>query len=192
MVNNNGIVYLVQPSEFIGTDIFKIGYSCVSNLKRCHSYGPNTKYICIMHTEKPRSVEKNLIKAFTDAFLLHKGREYFKGDENQMQQIFSSLVVNYITTETPSLLNDAELQDISNKKQQTRFNCRSCDYSTDRKDNYERHMNSQRHMKRNMNNKHQRQSKENNFHFTQEMFMYLMEQNNKMLDKMTEKMCQSK
>lgn len=37
-MSNSGLIYLVQPSEYIGSNVYKIGYSLQENFIRLLSY----------------------------------------------------------------------------------------------------------------------------------------------------------
>ena len=58
---NFGIVYFIQPKEYLGTDKYKIGCTRKSNLNRCSSYGINTRFIVVLECINPFEVE-SLIK----------------------------------------------------------------------------------------------------------------------------------
>ena len=88
-----GIVYLIQPSELVGTDRYKIGCSNSPTLKRCQTgYRNGTRYICIMECDEPMKVETELKKAFGDRFKLIAGTEFFQGDEFEMLNLFFQIV----------------------------------------------------------------------------------------------------
>ena len=84
-----GIVYLVQDNKHLGTNRYKIGVSkddvCFSRLR---SYGANRRQLCISRHKKYKQVEDVLIEEFNRAFELFYGREWFKGDENEMVELF--------------------------------------------------------------------------------------------------------
>jgi hypothetical protein len=90
----NGIVYLIQPQELVGTDRYKVGCSGKSDLKRIHSYKTGSRYICIMECVDPYNIEKKLIEKFNKHFKLIAGREYFEGDIEKMKKYFICIVNN--------------------------------------------------------------------------------------------------
>jgi hypothetical protein len=58
----NGIIYLVQPRELLGTNGYKIGCSKNANLEQCYKgYKSGTRYLSIMECIDPFIVE-NIIK----------------------------------------------------------------------------------------------------------------------------------
>ena len=90
-----GIIYLIQPTELINTNRYKIGCSTKNNLDRCNNgYKKNTRYICIMECINPLLLEKKLINIFNSKFKLIAGKEYFEGDESSMLTIFFETIYN--------------------------------------------------------------------------------------------------
>lgn len=88
-----GYVYLIQPEEYIGTNILKIGMSTKNNCERIYKgYGKSHKLILVRHTTDPISVEKNIKKIFNEKFILEKGYEYFQGDVNDMEKTFFQII----------------------------------------------------------------------------------------------------
>lgn len=103
----SGIVYLIQPEEFIGTQIYKIGYSNKSTLDRCATgYKSKSKYICVMDCVFPFKAEEVLKMEFNANFKLHKGREYFEGDEATMFSVFVDIVKNHKLKYSPDKKNN--------------------------------------------------------------------------------------
>lgn len=73
----SGIVYFIQPSEFISSDIYKIGYSKQPLLNRIKQYGSKTLIKCIFESSNVINTEKKLISKFNEKFVKFKGKEYF-------------------------------------------------------------------------------------------------------------------
>jgi len=89
-----GIIYLVQPSELVGTNRYKIGCSGSPTLKRCQTgYRNGTRYICIMECQNPMDVERKLKAEFMNRFMLIAGSEFFSGNEAEMLRLFLQIVV---------------------------------------------------------------------------------------------------
>jgi len=56
-----GIVYLIQPTQLIGTDNYKIGYSSKSNIDRVkHGYKKGTRYLLVLECNNAFKIEKVL------------------------------------------------------------------------------------------------------------------------------------
>ncbi len=87
-----GIVYLVQPEEYLNTSTYKIGMSASNTTKRIRDYGKHTRAIAIIQCKEPRSVEAALIKAFNKRFTLERGREFFSGNEKEMILAFHECI----------------------------------------------------------------------------------------------------
>ena len=89
-----GIVYLIQPIEFLGTDIHKIGISIKQEgITRCKKgYGKGTVFYHIAYCAEPLIIETNIIKRFNEEFELYKGKEYFKGNITKMKKEFLKLL----------------------------------------------------------------------------------------------------
>ena len=88
-----GIIYLLQPSEYVGTSIYKIGYSGKTSLDRCHTgYKKGSRYLCINECINPIILENKIKKDFNNKFKLVVGREYFEGDEENIKLSFRKLV----------------------------------------------------------------------------------------------------
>jgi len=79
--NSNGIIYLIQPSELVGTNRYKIGMSKNPNLDRCKSYKKGSRYLFIMECTEPSVLELNMKQEFKKIFSLIAGTEYFEGNE---------------------------------------------------------------------------------------------------------------
>ena len=92
-INNNGIIYFIQPSELVGTNRFKIGCSKNPSLDRCNKgYRKGSRYICIMECASPELLEKNIKNEFNKQYKLIAGTEYFEGDESIMLQNFIEII----------------------------------------------------------------------------------------------------
>jgi hypothetical protein len=88
-----GIIYLIQPKEFLGTNVFKIGRSEAPTLNRCkRGYGAGTRFLHIMECKFPRILEKKIKVAFRKKFKLARGYEYFEGGEDVIKIMFYQIV----------------------------------------------------------------------------------------------------
>ena len=109
-----GIIYLIQPPDFVGTDIYKIGYSSKPDLSRCKDYGKGVRYICICECENPQELEKKLIIKFNEIFILHKGKEYFRGDKSKMRKELNKLFDEHENLQIP--IQDEKCKEINEFK----------------------------------------------------------------------------
>lgn len=93
---NNGIIYLIQPSELVGSERYKIGMSNKNNLDRCKKgYRKGSRYLCIMECNKPLILERNIKNHFNEKFKLISGNEYYEGNEKDILNTFNNLVLKY-------------------------------------------------------------------------------------------------
>ena len=95
MSESYGTIYLLQPREYIETDVYKIGLSHKNDLKRCLSYGKDTKFISIHECKNPRVIENIIKDEFNNKFEKCKGHEYFKGNISEIYKLFNKLVIDY-------------------------------------------------------------------------------------------------
>jgi T5orf172 domain-containing protein len=95
IINELGIIYLLQPAELVGINRFKIGISNANNLKRCNSYKNGTRYLCIFECNNPLKLEQIIKNEFNKIFNLIAGKEYFEGNENEIKKLFIQLFINY-------------------------------------------------------------------------------------------------
>jgi hypothetical protein len=126
-----GIIYLIQPYEFIGKSIYKIGYSGKTTLDRCHNgYKKGSRYLCINECINPTILENKIKKEFNNKFKLEKGREYFEGNEENIKLLFRKLVEEHekeypITKEEIEDNNTTEINTASENK--IELKCNYCD-----------------------------------------------------------------
>lgn len=96
METNVGIVYLIQPSQLIGTQRYKIGCSRDVNMVRCVAYNKGTRYIYTAECNEPFVVEKKIKEVFNKKFRLISGNEYYEGEERTMKKEFLLIVMSFI------------------------------------------------------------------------------------------------
>ena len=88
-----GLIYLVQPTDCIGTNVYKIGMSNDSTIKRIKSYGPRCINIISRECENPLEVEQELIKLFQSKFGSPvQGREWFQGSKLSMINTYDECI----------------------------------------------------------------------------------------------------
>ena len=115
-MSDTGIVYLIQPPQYIGTNIYKAGCSRSQKLTRCKSYGKDTIMWGLEPCKYPFDVEKKLLERFRRKFKLVRGNEWFKGDIYEMKEEFT-YVVNcfnnqFKVNKQPKVLNKQPKVDI--------------------------------------------------------------------------------
>jgi hypothetical protein len=102
--NSNGIIYLIQPSELVGTNRYKIGMSKNPNLDRCKSYKKGSRYLCIMECTEPSVLELNIKQEFKKVFLLIAGTEYFEGNEKLLLTKFMEFAYKHVSKDNELIL----------------------------------------------------------------------------------------
>jgi len=97
---SNGIIYLVQPAELVGTNRYKVGCSSNKTLDRVKKgYKKGTRYLHISECENPFEIESEIKKIFNEKYNLIAGKEYFEVDnESNMIEVFTDIVINNIKT----------------------------------------------------------------------------------------------
>lgn len=107
---SGGIVYLVQPSELVGTNRYKIGMSTKNSLQRCtNGYKKGSRFLHIVEHSNPQSTEKKLINIFKKNYKNIAGNEYFEGCENDMIIDFLKIVTGlYIKRKSPENITVTE------------------------------------------------------------------------------------
>jgi hypothetical protein len=114
MYKHMGILYLIQPAELIGTNHYKIGYSSKSTLERINTgYKKGSRYLHILECDNAFDIEKILKYEFSKKFELIAGKEFFKGDENEMLKLFYNI---YITNKNISSHTEEKFQEKSDKE----------------------------------------------------------------------------
>jgi hypothetical protein len=95
-----GIVYLIQPVELVGTDRYKLGCSCKSSTQRLVAYKKNSRVLCVNLVKNPLFVEKKLKESFLQEFDIVGGNEYFVcNDETKMYLLFHGIVGKFFNAE---------------------------------------------------------------------------------------------
>lgn len=87
-----GIVYMIQPTEFLGTKCYKIGRSDKNALVRINTgYHKGTIPILVENVDDPVEVERVLLECFGKRFTCKMEREYFEGDIDDMMLWFKAV-----------------------------------------------------------------------------------------------------
>lgn len=111
-----GIVYLIQPEEYLGTNNYKIGRSGNETIKRITNYGKNTRILSILKVNNTKYIEKIIINKFKSIFQICKGREYFiiTVEETDLIKEFNNLVIKNNFIKCPGLvLIDKEKKNVN-------------------------------------------------------------------------------
>ena len=93
-----GYCHLIQSTELIGTDVYKIGCSRQSDLSRINKgYHKGTKPVYITLVEHPFDAERLIKKHFTKRFTIKAGTEIFSGKLADMKQCYKTAINEYET-----------------------------------------------------------------------------------------------
>lgn len=95
LLNSFGLIYLIQPKEFLNTDIYKVGMSSKMNLSRIQVQGCKSRCLFVMECVMAHKLESTIKTIFKQKFTLYKGSEYFKGNELVMTDEFMSLCIEH-------------------------------------------------------------------------------------------------
>jgi len=156
-----GLVYLLQPAELVDTDRYKIGCSNLPNNSRLQNYKVGTIYYYVIKCDNASIIEDKLKKKFSEQFILFTGKEYFKGDIEEMKKCFISVIKGeniiydeeMIETKKKNNSNGNNNNNMNENKSKSKcimsnkYLCKYCDYSTDRASSYTKHNETQKHKK---------------------------------------------
>jgi hypothetical protein len=95
MANTTGIIYLIQPVEYLNTNVYKIGCSSKNDISRLTSYKKGFRPLHISICKNPFKLEKIIKEEFNAKYTLIKGREYFSGNESKIIKNFKHIVEIY-------------------------------------------------------------------------------------------------
>lgn len=108
-----GGLYLIQPFEYLNTNVYKIGCSHKQSPydRIVSGYKKGTDIYVFTKCENPFQLEDKLKKKFNKYFKLFKGREYFEGNINDMIIIFINITYEhkYLYEET-KLISNMEIE----------------------------------------------------------------------------------
>lgn len=85
-------VYLVQPQNLLGTDVYKVGHTQQVNTTRHKQYGKNYILIAQVAVSNSSVIEQRLISVFKKKYTCHQPNEYFKGNVAEMLKDFLAVV----------------------------------------------------------------------------------------------------
>jgi hypothetical protein len=121
LLNSFGLIYLIQPAEFLNTDIYKVGMSTKMNLSRIQGQGCKSRCIFVMECVMAHKLENVIKNSFKRKFTLYKGSEYFKGSELIITDEFMSLCIEHklkyrldkfeITKQSNNITNEKDVYD---------------------------------------------------------------------------------
>lgn len=96
-----GILYLIQPCEYIGTSKFKIGVSRKCSIDRIKDYKSNCRVLYIFNVDDVFKIEELIKTEFKKKFSLFKGKEWFEGEEDKIKTEFVSIYNQFLIMDKP-------------------------------------------------------------------------------------------
>ncbi len=106
-MDTNKIVCVVQPSELVGTNRFKLGCSVKQGINRCiKGYRKGTKLICYSFCNDPFLTESKLKSAFNKKFRLICGNEFFEGECDEIKKVFFKVIESEILADKINRLEE--------------------------------------------------------------------------------------
>lgn len=133
-------VYFIQPREYIGTSVYKVGMSACSNLSRLRSYGSGTNYLCIFGVDNCTEVEHAIVDAFNMEFELDHGREYFRISNKDIAIKLFTTIVHDVKSVNNVIYDTINSNNIDMK------HCDICDYTTSIIGHFNRHLATVKHL----------------------------------------------
>jgi hypothetical protein len=113
MINDKGLLYLIQPAELVGTQRYKIGYSRNNDIDKFRrDYKKGSRFLDIYEYDRSPLLIREIRNNFNNKFKLVAGRTYYEGNENDIKKNFNTIIKNY------SCANNINSQNIINNQNQ--------------------------------------------------------------------------
>ena len=171
MMNTNNYVYLLIEREFIktGENVYKIGLTKKKELMRFNKYPKGSDLLFHSICINCKNTERKIIEKFKKLFIQRKdyGNEYFEGDYKHMIYLIHIMIANEYknelfinikknenisvnNNEVNNSVNNNEVNnnDYDNNVTKILYYCNICDYNSNRKYNYDIHLQSVKHKKK--------------------------------------------
>jgi hypothetical protein len=148
-------IYLLHTREFINCKmpVYKIGKTKKPNFERFSTYPKG--FVILLHTicRDCSSCEKKVISLFDKKYKKRTdfGNEYYEGNYKEMKKDINDIVEtdNDIfdnETEKPIPEKVNEVSVLSKSNIENRFHCEKCRYFTNKKQDYEKHIVTKKHL----------------------------------------------
>ena len=96
MINDKGLLYLIQPAELVGTQRYKIGYSKNNDLTKFRKdYKKGSRFLDIYEYDRSPLLVREIRNDFNNKFKLVAGRTYYEGNENDIKKNFNTIINKY-------------------------------------------------------------------------------------------------
>jgi hypothetical protein len=96
MINDKGLLYLIQPAELVGTQRYKIGYSKNNDITKFRKdYKKGSRFLDIYEYDRAPLLVREIRNNFNNKFKLVAGRTYYEGNETDIKKNFNAIISNY-------------------------------------------------------------------------------------------------
>ena len=96
MINDKGLLYLIQPAELVGTQRYKIGYSKNNDITKFRKeYKKGSRFLDIYEYDRSPLLVREIRNNFNNKFKLVAGRTYYEGNENEIKKNFNAIISDY-------------------------------------------------------------------------------------------------
>jgi len=96
MINDKGLLYLIQPAELVGTQRYKIGYSKNNDIAKFRKdYKKGSRILDVYEYERAPLLVSEIRNSFNNKFKLVAGRTYYEGNENDIKKNFNTIINSY-------------------------------------------------------------------------------------------------
>jgi len=110
MINDKGLLYLIQPAELVGTSRYKIGYSKNNDLNKFRKdYKKGSRFLDIYEYDRSPLLVREIRNNFATKFKLVAGRTYYEGNENDIKKNFNAIINNYALANNSNVNNSNNL-----------------------------------------------------------------------------------
>lgn len=110
MINDKGLLYLIQPAELVGTSRYKIGYSKNNDLNKFRKdYKKGSRFLDIYEYDRSPLLVREIRNNFATKFKLVAGRTYYEGNENDIKKNFNAIINNYALANNINVNNSNNL-----------------------------------------------------------------------------------
>jgi hypothetical protein len=133
MINEKGLLYLIQPAELVGTSRYKVGYSKNNDLNKFRKdYKKGSRFLDIYEYDHSPLLVREIRNNFNNKFKLVAGRTYYEGNENDIKKNFNVIINNH------ALANNSNANNVNNSnnllyqlcsKTNNKTNTNTCLYS---------------------------------------------------------------
>jgi hypothetical protein len=110
MINDKGLLYLIQPAELVGTQRYKIGYSKNNDITKFRKdYKKGSRFLDIYEYDNSPLLVREIRNNFNNKFKLVAGRTYYEGNETDIKKNFNAIISNYNNANNINNINSANL-----------------------------------------------------------------------------------